>query len=173
VTAKESVARVQHLYRSYWSELCRYVRSKFGVGPLDPEDVAQAAFVRYIALRDPQLVANPRAFLYATARNIVVDFNRHLKLTRLHAVDSAQSSHGERVDAICPERIALARERAAVMTAAITGLPPRQRQALILNRIHGLSYSEVAARLGSSKSDIKRQIERAMAALELALGAVD
>lgn len=166
-------SRVKDLYQRHWNELCRYVRSTFGVGPPDPEDVVQAAFTRYMALHDPQVVANPRAFLYATARNIVIDFNRHLKLTRRHASSDAQIAQSERVDEISPERVALARERAAVLTAAITSLPHRQRQPLILHRLHGLSYSEIAERLGSSKSDVKRQIERAMAAIEAALDAGD
>jgi RNA polymerase sigma factor (sigma-70 family) len=162
-------ARVQELYQRHWNELCRYVNATFGVGPPDPEDVAQTAFTRFMALDDPHVVANPRAFLYATARNIVLDFNRHYKLTRRHAASAAQESEDERVDEISPERIAIARERAQRLAAAIRALPRRQRQPLILNRLHGLSYSEIAQRIGSSKSDVKRQIERAMAAIEAAV----
>ncbi|MGH8176675.1 MAG: RNA polymerase sigma factor [Steroidobacter sp.] len=166
-------ARVQELYRRHWSELCRYVNATFGVGPPDPEDVAQTAFTKFMALDDPHVVANPRAFLYATARNIVLDFNRHYKLTRSHATRTVQASEDGCVDEISPERIVIARERAQTLAAAIRGLPRQQRQPLILNRLHGLSYSEIAQRVGSSKSDVKRQIERAMAAIEAAVDAVD
>jgi RNA polymerase sigma-70 factor (ECF subfamily) len=162
-------ARIRHLYQQYWKELCRYVSATFGRGPPDPEDVAQAAFARFMALGDQETVSNPRAFLYATARNIVVDFNRRVRTVNRHAAATAHGATDERVDDLSPERIALACERASLITATITNLPPRQRQALLLHRLHGLSYSEIAARTGGSKSDVRRQIARALAAVEAAL----
>jgi hypothetical protein len=32
------------LYASCWAELCSYLKRTFGVGPPDPQDVAQQAF---------------------------------------------------------------------------------------------------------------------------------
>jgi RNA polymerase sigma factor (sigma-70 family) len=65
----------------------------------------------------------------------------------------------------------LARERAAALSAVIEKLPRRQRQALLLNRLHDMSYSEIAERIGSSKSDVRRLIVRALATIEAALEA--
>lgn len=158
---------LKQLYERYWTDLCRHIRATFGSGAADPQDVAQSAFARYLSIDDRQAVENPRAFLYTTARNIALDITRHLKHTRRHVVEEADNAT---VDECSPERIALARERAAALSAVIEKLPRKQRQALLLNRLHDLSYSEIAERIGSSKSDVRRQIVRALATIEAALG---
>jgi RNA polymerase sigma factor (sigma-70 family) len=162
-------AQLKVLYERYWNDLCRYVRATFGAGPPDPQDVAQSAFARFLSMDDREAVENPRAFLYTTARNIALDFNRHLRHVHRHRLDAAQDAGVPTIDECSPERITLARERAAALAAAVESLPRRQRQALLLNRLHDLSYSEIAEHIGSSKSDVRRQIARALATIEAAL----
>ena len=164
-------ARLKQLYERYWTDLCRHIRAKFGAGPHDPQDVAQSAFARYLSIDDQEAVENPRAFLYTTARNIALDVTRHHKHVTRHSLDAALDEGAQTIDECSPERIALARERAAALSAAIESLPRRQRQALLLNRLHDLSYSEIAERIGSSKSDVRRQIVRALETIEAALEA--
>ena len=162
-------AGLKQLYDRYWTDLCRHIRATFGSGAADPQDVAQSAFARFLSIDDRQTVENPRAFLYTTARNIALDITRHLKHTRRHSQSAVHEAANDAVDECSPERIALARERAAALSAAIEKLPPRQRQALLLNRLHDLSYSEIAERIGSSKSDVRRQIVRALATIDAAM----
>ncbi len=88
-----------------------------------------------------------------------------------HSLSAAQDEGAQTIDECSPERIALARERAAALSAVIENLPRRQRQALLLNRLHDLSYSEIAERIGSSKSDVRRQIVRALETIEAAMEA--
>lgn len=166
-------ARSKHLYERYWNDLCRHIRATFGAGPPDPQDVAQSAFARYLSIDDRQAVENPRAFLYTTARNIALDITRHRKHANRHSLSVAQDEGAQTVDEFSPERIALAQERAAALSKAIESLPKRQRQALLLHRLHDLSYSEIAERTGSSKSDVRRQIVRALATIEAALEAYE
>lgn len=166
-------AQLKHLYERHWNDLCRHIRATFGAGPSDPQDIAQSAFARYLSIDDHQAVENPRAFLYTTARNIALDITRHHKHASRHSLRAAQDEGAQTIDECSPERIALARERAAALSAAIENLPRRQRQALLLNRLHDLSYSQIAARIGSSKSDVRRQIVRALATIEAALEAFE
>lgn len=166
-------ARSKHLYERYWNDLCRHIRATFGAGSPDPQDVAQSAFARYLSIDDRQAVENPRAFLYTTARNIALDITRHRKHANRHSLSVAQDEGAQTVDEFSPERIALAQERAAALSKAIESLPKRQRQALLLHRLHDLSYSEIAERTGSSKSDVRRQIVRALATIEAALEAYE
>lgn len=166
-------AQLKQLYERHWNDLCRHIRATFGAGLPDPQDVAQSAFARYLSIDDHQAVENPRAFLYTTARNIALDITRHHKHAHRHSLSAAQDEGAHCIDEFSPERIALARERAAALSAVIENLPRRQRQALLLNRLHDLSYSEIAERIGSSKSDVRRQIVRALATIEAALEAFE
>ncbi|MEM7077581.1 MAG: sigma factor, partial [Pseudomonadota bacterium] len=59
-------------YKDYAKELADGIRSAFGSGPPDPEDVAQEAFHKLYERGDIDSIRNLRAFLWRTARNIVL-----------------------------------------------------------------------------------------------------
>ncbi|KKK85213.1 hypothetical protein LCGC14_2775540, partial [marine sediment metagenome] len=67
---------IEDLYTSYWSELCKFLHSRYGSGPPEPEDIAQTAFVKFASLENNDRVENPRAFIYRTASNLIVDYHR-------------------------------------------------------------------------------------------------
>lgn len=156
------------VYRRHWLELCRYVASTFGAGPPDPEDVAQQAFVRFAALDDPDAVDNPRAYLYRTAHNIVVDEHRRAARRMAHQTVEIEAG-AEKSDDRSPERVLLARERLQVITRAVQALPVKCRRSFLLHRVHGLSCAEIARRTGYSQSAIKKHVVRALADIERAL----
>ncbi len=50
-------------------------------------------------------------------------------------------------------------------------MPAKQRKLLLLHRIDGLSYAEIAAETGRSKSGVKKIVDKALLECELALEA--
>jgi RNA polymerase sigma-70 factor (ECF subfamily) len=72
-------------------------------------------------------------------------------------------------DAISPEEGAAGRELARRMDAAIRALPPKQRAAVLLSRLDGLAYEDVAAALGCTEGAVKALIFRAMHSLKQTL----
>jgi RNA polymerase sigma-70 factor (sigma-E family) len=58
--------------------------------------------------------------------------------------------------------------RSAVITA-LQGLPPRQRQALVLRYYAGLSEAQIASTMGITQGAVKRYVSRAMSALRAML----
>lgn len=64
-----------------------------------------------------------------------------------------------------PEASLEQREAGAAVRAALDGLPPRQRMAVVLSRFEGLSYTEIAAALGCSVSSVESLLFRARQAL--------
>ncbi|CAN5260426.1 sigma-70 family RNA polymerase sigma factor [soil metagenome] len=67
------------------------------------------------------------------------------------------------------EREAELRERAAAVRTAIAQLPVRQREAVALRDLQGLSYDEVAEALGCSVSSVKSALFRGRQGLAVAL----
>jgi RNA polymerase sigma-70 factor (ECF subfamily) len=53
------------------------------------------------------------------------------------------------------------RERLAALVAAIVALPGKQRAALVLRELEGLSYEEIAMVLGTSVAAVKGRLHRA------------
>jgi RNA polymerase sigma-70 factor (sigma-E family) len=60
-------------------------------------------------------------------------------------------------------------ERSAVV-AALHGLPPRQREALVLRYYADLPEAEIASAMGISQGAVKSHVSRAMSALRCELG---
>jgi len=160
---------IETLYRDYWAELCRKLRQKFGAGPPEPEDVVQAAFAKLAALKDPASIRNPRAFLFTTAHNIVVD---HKRQQRRH-FDYAQGLLAENpllnLDELTPERVYIHSERFEIIRKTIEKLPDKQRVVLNLHRNHGRTYQQIADETGWSYGDVYRQMEAALETLTEAL----
>src|SRR5439155_341933 len=74
--------------------------------------------------------------------------------------------------AATPEEGASSRELARQLEAAVEELPPKQRAALLLSRVDGLAYRDVAEALGCTEGAVKALLFRATQPLEaLAPGA--
>jgi len=67
------------------------------------------------------------------------------------------------------EQQAELRERAHAVRLAIAALPPRQRDAVVLRDLEGLSYEEVAVSLGCSLPTVKSALHRGRRSLAQAL----
>jgi RNA polymerase sigma-70 factor (ECF subfamily) len=71
--------------------------------------------------------------------------------------DSWQPPTGEEAD---PERQVLTAERSSVLTAALAGITPDQRAAIVLFDIQGFDYAEIAEMTGVSLGTVKSRIHR-------------
>ena len=150
------------LYERHWGELCQYISKAFGAGPPDPEDVAQTAFMKYASLDRPADILNPRAFLYAAARNTVADYHRRAATRRRHAGELRRTAEDDDRCALSPERVLLGKERFAILQGVLQRMPRRRRAMLLLNRFDGVSLTEIARRFGISEAAVRKQIRLAM-----------
>ena len=158
------------LYARHWGELCHYIKQRFGPGPPDPEDVAQDAFVKFASIDNREAIDNPRAYLFRTAHNILVDEHRRLALRRAGPSDTkAQPFSDDRT----PERVLVGRERLDILKASLREMPSARRRSFLLNRLRGLSCAAIARMTGYSESAIKKHIDLTLRDLEAALSAAE
>ena len=165
----EEAGLLGELYRKYWSDLCRHVRTNFGHGPPEPEDVAQLAFAQIAARGNVASIENPRAFLWRTARNIVLDDLRARTIRQNRTTEVAEIFSGGSGFDISPERVLIAKEDIATIAKVLNTMPVKRREALLMHRVDGLSLAEIARRTGRSPTAIKKHIVRAMADIDIAL----
>lgn len=154
------------LYARHWGELCHYIRKHFGPGPPDPEDVAQDAFMKFAAINDREAIENPRAYLFRTAHNVLVDEHRRLALRRANPAEmQARLVRDDRT----PERVLVGQERLEILARALRTMPTARRRSFLLNRLRGLSCAAIARMTGYSESAVKKHIDLALRDLEAAL----
>lgn len=172
-STEESEARssLSDLYNAYLPELTRYVRAKFGDGPPEPEDVAQDAFAKFSSAFETQLIRNPRAFLYASARNLVIDHKRRQRTRNAHAEEVLATGGEENFDGISPERVLIEKERFAIMRVAIETMPAEDRRVLLMHRLQSRTYADIARELSMSESGVRRAVARAIAHIDAAMKA--
>lgn len=148
------------VYRQHWHALCRHVRTTFGAGPPEPEDVAQAAFAKLAAIEDLSGIANPGAFLRRTAHNIAIDGRRRNGRTR-RVEDNLKIFEAENED-LSPEDVLVSKEELERLNEVIINLKPKQRVALMLHRMDGLTFVEIAREMGVSASGARLLVNTAL-----------
>lgn len=148
--------------------LLRYARSRLSHLAAEAEDVVQDASLRAAsALRAGSCPDNVEAWLYAIVRNAAADAWRAGLRRASTPLDDAIAETGGG-----PGDVSEQRERIRTLTSAIGGLPPRQREALVLSALEGESYAAIATRQGSSVSAVKALVNRARTGLRGAAGLV-
>jgi RNA polymerase sigma-70 factor (ECF subfamily) len=128
----------------------------------DAEDAAQEAFFRlYRALcrLDPGRPVLP--YLYRLTVNVCRDLGRRRRLRATVPLDDVPPGR-EPVDAGADtEAAARLAEQRRIAAAALRTLPEKQRAALVLRDVQGLTTREVAEVLGTSEVTVRTQICRA------------
>lgn len=166
----------QELFRKYSPRILQYVRRMLA-SDARAEELTQDVFVqvfRFRARYRPESRFSTWVFTIAT--NLCL--NELRRPERQLRVDLWDDRAGEsRRDgpsladpaAVAPEEGASARELSHRLDAAIRQLPEKQRAALLLSRIDGLAYADVASALGCSEGAVKALIFRATQSLKAAV----
>lgn len=132
------------------------------------KDLAQESYVRVLtAQQSGQSIRDPRALLYRTARNLVIDRHRRGEVRGLTgdvSLDDEEAGLGAVAGpaSLEPETILASREGLAAVVKTIEALPLRCRETFILHKFDGLSYAEVAERMGVSTRTVEMQLRIAM-----------
>ncbi len=156
------------MFERYHRELLSFLSRKVSDRHV-AADLAQESYARvYASQASGAAVADPRALLYQTARNLVIDHHRHNEVRG--AVELPESPERP-AEALAPctnePEVALASQQGLLaLVSAIDGLPPRCREAFMLNRFEGMSQVQVAERMGISVKAVEQHIKHALDACE-------
>jgi RNA polymerase sigma-70 factor (ECF subfamily) len=136
--------------------------------PAVAEDLVQETFLRVWRARgryEPE--ARFSTWLFTIAGNAAR--NELRRPFRAVAHDSLDAEPGEKpelaADGPASDELLDARRTGHGLEAALAALPARQREALWLRAVEGLSYAEVALALETSEASVKALIHRARVAL--------
>jgi RNA polymerase sigma-70 factor (ECF subfamily) len=147
--------------------LCAFLRTR-GVGPEDAEDIAQDCMERLIRYR-AHSADELRLLLYRIARNRLADRGRssqsrpHLSSPSMMAATSLPARRPIHCARPSPGRC-----------CPCCGRPcsscPSARAVYLLNRITGMSYTQIARHCGITAKTVEKHIARALQGLRQELG---
>ncbi|MDB6127991.1 MAG: polymerase subunit sigma-24 [Verrucomicrobia bacterium] len=120
----------------------------------DLDDVVQEAYARVLIAREKREITAPKAFFFATARNLAYDQYRKMKGVIVDALGEEEEFSVLDETANVAETVARNQE-IELMTQAIQALPDRCRQVLTLRNVYGLSHKEIAAQLGMAVGTVE------------------
>lgn len=104
------------------------------------------------------VLREPRAYLTTVARNLLINHVQRLSLEQAWLDAMAQLPEPL---APSPEQQLLVLESLHQVDAMLNGLPPKVREAFLLSQLDGLSYAQVAERLGVTSRTVKRYMAQA------------
>ncbi len=130
----------------------------------DLNDLRQEVYVRTFDAAREKIPENPKRFLFMTARNLLINLVRRQQIVPMEVVADIEALELA-TDAAGPDQIAAARDEARRLRRALDRLPPRARQAVVLTYMEDLRASEIAARMGVSRSTVSTHLANGLKAL--------
>jgi len=122
-------------------------------------DLRQEVYARVYEAATRRVPDSPKSFLFATARNLLVDRVRHQRIVPITAVGDIEQLHVMQ-DELEPGRWLGGREALARLARALDRLPDRCREVVWLRRIEDLPQKEIARRLGISEKTVEKHIAK-------------
>lgn len=130
----------------------------------DAEDMVQEAVIELWEKREKmQYVVNLEAYAMQTVKNRCISF-----LRKRHDIATAdlETLAGNLNDEALREEVALTEERAARLDGMMARLPQRQREAVEMKYIAGLSHEEMQRRMGMTSTNVYATLSRGIGTLK-------
>lgn len=116
-------------------------------------DMVHDVYVRVIDAARKEIPKLSAPFVFATARNLLVDRIRQEKIIPLETVENLEAL-AVAADIPAPDEQTIAREELRRVQAALEHLHPRSRETLLMHHVNGLSRREIAIRLGLTENTV-------------------
>jgi RNA polymerase sigma factor (sigma-70 family) len=137
-----------------------YLQKQFPALP-DVDDVVQESHLRLIKARERGGIASVKSYLFTIARHVAIDLTRRNRHVAPTPVSDLPSWRVLEQSANAAESASL-RQEVLLAAQAIDTLPPRCREIVTLRGVQGISYDEIALRLGISEQTVRVQMARGL-----------
>ena len=126
------------------------------------DDIRQETYIRVYEAAAKALPQATKAFLFTTARHLMIDRVRRQRVVSIEAVGGLGELDDLNVliDEPSSETKVSAREELRRLAEALDGLPSRCRDILWLRRVEDLPQKEVARKLGLTEKTVERALAR-------------
>ena len=149
---------VSELFRAHYgwlhTRLCRYLNSSSYA-----EDIAADTFTQLLCTGQGTVIREPRALLTTIAQRLLYQMWRRRKVEQAYL---RSLLHDEPPLSPSPEALVQVHQALQVIDALLEGLPDKVRATFVLSRVNGLTYPEIALKLGISQRSVSEYMTRAL-----------
>ena len=149
--------------REILSQEAALLRYLYRVWPKRDEitDLRQETYARIFEAARTTRPQMPRAFLFATARNLMADRVRRERVVSIEAVGDIDELH-VLIEEVTPERHTIARQELKRLAWAFDRLPPKCREVMWLRRVQDMSQKDVANHLRVRETTVEKHVSKAV-----------
>lgn len=157
--------QVENLYADHHGWLRNLLRRKLG-NAFDAADLAHDVYLRVMKTGRVPPANEPRRHLAQIANGLVIDLFRRRQIETAYLDMLAQLPEPQ---VPSEETRALALEALFEIDAALHNLPAKARKAMLLCKLEGMAYRDIATELNVSVSSVEKYIASGLQACYLAM----
>lgn len=148
----------EEIFNTWYDPLVRYCMQRL-YSQEDAEEIVQDIFIK-LWVRREELNYSPslKSYLYRTALNRIINFKEHQEVRnahRTHVLSASNYASGESNSINTKEIQWLAAE-------AVNSMPKKRKMVYELSRRDGLSYTEIAEKMGVSVKTVEAHLTAAL-----------
>jgi RNA polymerase sigma-70 factor (ECF subfamily) len=161
--AEPNAGFVERLFAEHGRALHAYFLRRLRV-KTDAPDLAQEVYLRLLRVGDVDAIRNPQHYLFTVASNLLKEHG----VAQQHRRTTTVGVAAPMLDDLPSESPAVEGEvdadrRLARLREVLEELPPRWRNAVILQYRYGLTYAQIGEHLGVSPNMVKKYLAQALA----------
>jgi len=152
---------VERLFAEHAGALQAFFRRRVQ-SKADAQDLAQEVYLRMLRVSDQEAIRNPVLYLYTVANNLAKE-QVVLDRRRASGVDVEEAESHEQLQRLPTFDVELDQaQRTERLLVVLKQLSPKCQAAVALRFTEGLSYREVALRMGVSAQMVKKYVAHAL-----------
>lgn len=150
---------VANLFTRYFKPVRKWLR-RTGVGTGNTDDLAMEVFLRLLRYDSASTLTNPAGYVFKIAANVASEWRTLSRVAKPHDSEWLEELHytDESLDAD---------ELKLYVEQLFDVLPPRRRQILYMHVYDGLTYKDIAIKLGLTYRIVLRELTKSYTALRI------
>lgn len=160
---------LSELYQRCYLKLVASIKSTYGNGPPEPEDLVQQAFIKLHQRGSLDDIKDLEGYVWIAARNSLISFKRAQRTQSKNEDEIKHRFWPSQCDNLDPERVFISERDTKLVLDAIEQMPERRREIFLLHRVEGMTPAQAGAKCGVSRSSAVRHIAIATATISEAL----
>jgi RNA polymerase sigma-70 factor (ECF subfamily) len=129
----------------------------------DVNDLAQEVYLRLHRIPETRVIEKPLAYLYGISKRVLADFRIEVDERREHIAEVDPEDWYKSPSLVLPDDLGDRLNLQQQLDRALASLPPMHAAVILAHKRDGLSYEEVAKKLGVSVHTVEKYVTQAKA----------